>query len=367
MISRAHAFIEIKEEKNGKISLQVVDNNSLNGIYVNNIKVKQQVLENNDLVTFGGAGSVSFGEKNLQNQSIFVYKFSQIPKTPEKQFTTISDYSNVTTPIVTDSKKRSPSPVESEKKEHEQKKEGKTSSGQTKSRSSGTKAKERNSQTKTVSQEKEGNMKSTPPSVTVVKVTEAEKKREDAPKKKRRNDREVQMNSESKEMKERSVSSPPKTCFKSAKRKSDDIEESERELKSENSLSPKKKRKESLRKSSPSKSPSKSPPNQQPDATKTGNFARLDITEENQVNFVVTEYSRVMRNSQGSPSNSFLLEKISNLTNIVSDVKSKTDQILLLQNPDELSKAADVIKYKEKERLLLARIVTSLFSLTFFL
>lgn len=52
-LSRNHAFIFVKKDSQGKDQICLVDCNSVNGTYVNNIKIKNQILNSNDILSFG--------------------------------------------------------------------------------------------------------------------------------------------------------------------------------------------------------------------------------------------------------------------------------------------------------------------------
>eukprot|EP01117_Protostelium_nocturnum_P001431 TRINITY_DN1172_c3_g1_i1.p1 TRINITY_DN1172_c3_g1~~TRINITY_DN1172_c3_g1_i1.p1 ORF type:complete len:566 (-),score=217.33 TRINITY_DN1172_c3_g1_i1:222-1811(-) len=76
MISRVHAKIQSSEEKDeeGRHKFKVVDNKSLNGIFVNDHKVTEHFLEDGDVITFGGGGNLALGILHKQEDSEFIYQ-----------------------------------------------------------------------------------------------------------------------------------------------------------------------------------------------------------------------------------------------------------------------------------------------------
>ena len=85
MISRIHAIISrtSKPTPNENCTCDVCtydwiieDNKSLNGVYVNNIRVRRQTLQIHDLIIFGGDNSVAMGEFFAQPSSEFVFSFT---------------------------------------------------------------------------------------------------------------------------------------------------------------------------------------------------------------------------------------------------------------------------------------------------
>ena len=76
IISRKHAVVEKKRvDEDGDFLWIIEDTNSLNGVFVNNVKRKKCVLKDDDTIIFGGGGSLKEGEKFVQNDSKFIYKF----------------------------------------------------------------------------------------------------------------------------------------------------------------------------------------------------------------------------------------------------------------------------------------------------
>lgn len=76
IISRKHAVVEKKRVDGGGDFLWMIeDTNSLNGVFVNNVKRKKCVLKDDDTIIFGGGGSLKDGERFVQNDSKFIYKF----------------------------------------------------------------------------------------------------------------------------------------------------------------------------------------------------------------------------------------------------------------------------------------------------
>jgi len=71
MISRLHAFCEWKPPN----SWQIRDNGSVNGIFVNDVKVLQQTLRVDDVITFGGGAKLGLGQSLSQPYSEFTYKY----------------------------------------------------------------------------------------------------------------------------------------------------------------------------------------------------------------------------------------------------------------------------------------------------
>lgn len=72
-ISRSHCLI--RREPNFKYSL--VDERSLNGTYVNDVRVKHKELSFGDRVTFGGPPNTKVGDVRPQPRSEFVYEFEK--------------------------------------------------------------------------------------------------------------------------------------------------------------------------------------------------------------------------------------------------------------------------------------------------
>jgi pSer/pThr/pTyr-binding forkhead associated (FHA) protein len=76
MISRHHAVIRQVEAGPAEQLWEITDAGSVNGIFVNDVKVDRHVLSNGDVIVFGGGGKTPFGEKKSQLTSEFVYVFS---------------------------------------------------------------------------------------------------------------------------------------------------------------------------------------------------------------------------------------------------------------------------------------------------
>lgn len=76
MISRTHCKLKqtIDRDDLGRYKWQIVDNSSLNGIFLNNEKITQSVLSEGDIVTFGGGGNKSVGFVCSQPDSELVFK-----------------------------------------------------------------------------------------------------------------------------------------------------------------------------------------------------------------------------------------------------------------------------------------------------
>jgi pSer/pThr/pTyr-binding forkhead associated (FHA) protein len=72
MISRVHAHIAHLSNNQWKLR----DNRSVNGVYVNDVKVSEASLNDGDVITFGGGGNAPFGSKKQQPDSEFIYKFT---------------------------------------------------------------------------------------------------------------------------------------------------------------------------------------------------------------------------------------------------------------------------------------------------
>ncbi|KAJ1610503.1 forkhead associated domain (FHA) containing protein [Cryptosporidium canis] len=52
-LSRNHAYIYVKKNSQGKNQAHIVDCNSMNGTYVNNVKIRNKILESDDILSFG--------------------------------------------------------------------------------------------------------------------------------------------------------------------------------------------------------------------------------------------------------------------------------------------------------------------------
>jgi DNA repair protein RAD5 len=73
LISRVHAIIERIEE--GEIpQYKIIDNNSLNGLAVNGVRVKEAMMKHNDVIIFGGSTNATFGVAAPQSSDL-VYTF----------------------------------------------------------------------------------------------------------------------------------------------------------------------------------------------------------------------------------------------------------------------------------------------------
>eukprot|EP01122_Echinamoeba_exundans_P008997 TRINITY_DN3082_c0_g2_i1.p1 TRINITY_DN3082_c0_g2~~TRINITY_DN3082_c0_g2_i1.p1 ORF type:complete len:536 (-),score=99.20 TRINITY_DN3082_c0_g2_i1:91-1698(-) len=80
MISRVHAHVMHLVDASWKIR----DNHSVNGLFVNSIKVHEAALKDGDLLTFGGGGNMAFGQrKDQQETSEFIYRFLINPEFAE--------------------------------------------------------------------------------------------------------------------------------------------------------------------------------------------------------------------------------------------------------------------------------------------
>lgn len=75
LISRQHALITYTASTQQR---QIIDNESVNGLFVNRRRVKQQILKNGDEITLGGANQVKMNEKvdfNHAIQSDVIYEY----------------------------------------------------------------------------------------------------------------------------------------------------------------------------------------------------------------------------------------------------------------------------------------------------
>ena len=72
LISREHAVIEYFDERGWVIK----DLNSVNGLFVNDVKISKTVMHEGDRVIFGGGGNLKMGARRTQRNSEFEYKFS---------------------------------------------------------------------------------------------------------------------------------------------------------------------------------------------------------------------------------------------------------------------------------------------------
>ncbi|GAB5356141.1 hypothetical protein AAMO2058_000265600 [Amorphochlora amoebiformis] len=73
MISRKHASVQ---HVNG--TWVVKDENSTNGMFVNDIRTKKATLNDNDIIVFGGGRGVKVGAKKTQNDSEFMFRFEAL-------------------------------------------------------------------------------------------------------------------------------------------------------------------------------------------------------------------------------------------------------------------------------------------------
>ncbi|CAM9901175.1 unnamed protein product, partial [Choristocarpus tenellus] len=60
-ISRKHAGITRFRDSKGQGRFEILDLNSTNGVFVNTVKISSRVLEDGDVVQFGGAAGVPVG------------------------------------------------------------------------------------------------------------------------------------------------------------------------------------------------------------------------------------------------------------------------------------------------------------------
>jgi len=83
LISRTHARIECNDdddETDLKSKWILKDMNSLNGVLVNNIVIKEHVLEEGDICMLGGKQESRVGDKIDKPQTDVIYKFKYNPK-----------------------------------------------------------------------------------------------------------------------------------------------------------------------------------------------------------------------------------------------------------------------------------------------
>lgn len=78
MISRQHAQITQAPAADGsnRMIWRIVDTNSINGVFVNNAKIKEAVLAHGDIITFGGGASLEVGTIRPNPDAEFVFQFS---------------------------------------------------------------------------------------------------------------------------------------------------------------------------------------------------------------------------------------------------------------------------------------------------
>jgi len=72
MISRTHAVLSWCDNIK---KWQIKDNNSVNGVFVNDIKIKEHYLNSKEKITFGGGAKIQVGQSILQPNSEFTYLF----------------------------------------------------------------------------------------------------------------------------------------------------------------------------------------------------------------------------------------------------------------------------------------------------
>eukprot|EP01118_Nematostelium_gracile_P011478 TRINITY_DN4075_c0_g1_i3.p1 TRINITY_DN4075_c0_g1~~TRINITY_DN4075_c0_g1_i3.p1 ORF type:complete len:104 (-),score=37.91 TRINITY_DN4075_c0_g1_i3:26-337(-) len=93
MISRNHASIQSSEQE-GQTKWTITDSNSVNGVFVNDVKIKEAELKNGDLITFGGGATAAVGAIRKQPESEFVYQFVKVSlkrKREEEQMKAIEE------------------------------------------------------------------------------------------------------------------------------------------------------------------------------------------------------------------------------------------------------------------------------------
>jgi pSer/pThr/pTyr-binding forkhead associated (FHA) protein len=80
MISRLHAKI-LQDNTQWKI----VDNKSMNGLFINNKRVAEAVLRDGDKIVFGGGGALPMGSIRAQSNSEFIYVFKVTARSKRSQ------------------------------------------------------------------------------------------------------------------------------------------------------------------------------------------------------------------------------------------------------------------------------------------
>lgn len=61
IISRQHAAITVTSVNTNKVNVVIEDLDSLNGVYVNDVRIKREVLKDGDVIQFGGMSDVPIG------------------------------------------------------------------------------------------------------------------------------------------------------------------------------------------------------------------------------------------------------------------------------------------------------------------
>ncbi len=61
IISRQHAAITVTSADTNKVNVVIEDLDSLNGVYVNDVRIKREVLKDGDVIQFGGMSDVPIG------------------------------------------------------------------------------------------------------------------------------------------------------------------------------------------------------------------------------------------------------------------------------------------------------------------
>eukprot|EP01114_Cavostelium_apophysatum_P023344 TRINITY_DN8759_c0_g1_i4.p1 TRINITY_DN8759_c0_g1~~TRINITY_DN8759_c0_g1_i4.p1 ORF type:complete len:408 (+),score=129.46 TRINITY_DN8759_c0_g1_i4:39-1226(+) len=84
MISRKHARL-LQTEEDGELKWKIVDNGSVNGVFVDNKKISEAYLSDGSVIVFGGGGKLPIGaEKDQSKDSEFVYRFVRTTKNKRK-------------------------------------------------------------------------------------------------------------------------------------------------------------------------------------------------------------------------------------------------------------------------------------------
>jgi pSer/pThr/pTyr-binding forkhead associated (FHA) protein len=81
VISRKHALVTRKENSDRKtFKYYLADLDSVNGVFVNNQRIRKQLLCDGDIVQFGGSGSVDFGQYLTKSEASIRYEFKSLVK-----------------------------------------------------------------------------------------------------------------------------------------------------------------------------------------------------------------------------------------------------------------------------------------------
>lgn len=78
IISRKHATITMIKSSDGSCRYSIADLGSINGLFINRKRIKEQVLKDGDIVQFGGRGNLPFGAMIVRPEANIQYIFQSV-------------------------------------------------------------------------------------------------------------------------------------------------------------------------------------------------------------------------------------------------------------------------------------------------